>query len=143
MSNPAKTDSATQSTQVGHETTDVRPGIVGLFGFGLVAMVALVLPLLGWAFRLLEANTRREQRPTSSLQPAETFTSPRLQAQPAVELLNVRREAMTRLTSYGWIDEESGVARVPVDVAIQILADRGIPQPEGQRPERQPQGEKP
>ena len=143
LSDPAKSTPTPSTPDVGHETTDVRPGIIGLFGLGLVAMVALVLPVLGWVYSTLESRAQRDQRPLSSVSLTEASTGPRLQAQPAVELLKVRREAMTRLTSYGWIDQENGVVHVPVEVAIELLATRGLPAPESPTPEKPQQDAKP
>ncbi len=31
------------------------------------------------------------------------------------------------LKSYGWIDRDKGVVRIPIDRAIEILAERGLP----------------
>jgi hypothetical protein len=31
------------------------------------------------------------------------------------------------LKSYGWIDRERGIVRIPIDRAIEILAQRGLP----------------
>jgi hypothetical protein len=32
-----------------------------------------------------------------------------------------------QLNSYGWVDEKAGVARIPIDRAIEIVAQRGLP----------------
>jgi hypothetical protein len=32
-----------------------------------------------------------------------------------------------RLTTYGWVDPKSGVVRIPVDQAMKLLAERGLP----------------
>ena len=143
MSDPAKSTPTPSRPDVGHETTDVRPGIIGLFGLGLVAMVALVLPVLGWVYSTLESRAQRDQRPLSSVSLTEASTGPRLQAQPAAELMKVREEAMRRLTSYGWVDQENGVVHVPVEVAIELLATRGLPAPESPSPEEPQQDDKP
>jgi hypothetical protein len=31
------------------------------------------------------------------------------------------------LKSYGWIDRDKGVVHIPIDRAIEILAERGLP----------------
>jgi len=37
-----------------------------------------------------------------------------------------------QLNSYGWVDEKSGVAHIPIDRAMQLLVERGLPvKPEG------------
>ena len=56
---------------------------------------------------------------------------PRLEEQPAAELANLRRAEDRRLSSYGWIDRQQRVVHVPVERAIEILAERGLPEPQG------------
>jgi hypothetical protein len=31
------------------------------------------------------------------------------------------------LNSYGWVDQEKGIARIPIEDAIQILGQKGLP----------------
>ena len=52
---------------------------------------------------------------------------PRLQERPEAELLTFRLEEQDQLTSYGWVTESEGVARIPIERAIEILAERGLP----------------
>ena len=66
--------------------------------------------------------------------------APRLQVDPAAELIHMRREEAQRLATYGWIDEERRVVHLPIDRAIEILAERGLPEPEG-TPDSSPQQE--
>ena len=42
----------------------------------------------------------------------------------------MREEERDRLSSYGWVDRKAGIARIPVDRAIEILAKKGLPTPE-------------
>jgi hypothetical protein len=126
----------------GHESTDVSPLAIGLFATGLVLMIAVVLPLLGWTFWTWEASARRSDLPSGPLFAEPTWTGPKLQAQPAVELARMRREEDHRLSSYGWIDQPQGVVRIPVDQAMMLLAKRGFPEPRGNAP-TEPQETKP
>jgi len=32
-----------------------------------------------------------------------------------------------QLNTYGWVDSKSGVVRIPVDQAMKLLAERGLP----------------
>jgi hypothetical protein len=32
-----------------------------------------------------------------------------------------------QLNSYGWVDEKAGVARIPIDRAMDLLVQRGVP----------------
>jgi hypothetical protein len=38
-----------------------------------------------------------------------------------------RAEEEKRLRSYGWVDQQQGVAHIPIDRAIDALARKGLP----------------
>jgi len=59
--------------------------------------------------------------------PPAAAGGPTLLARPENELGRVRREEKERLATYGWIDQTGGVAHIPIDRAIEILATRGLP----------------
>jgi hypothetical protein len=47
--------------------------------------------------------------------------------------LEQRREARQRLDTYGWVDREAGVARIPIERAMELVA-RGVRPPEAGAP---------
>ena len=55
----------------------------------------------------------------------------------------MREEERDRLSSYGWVDRKAGIARIPVDRAIEILAKKGLPTPQerGVTAPEKPRGE--
>ena len=115
----------------GHETSDVSPLYVGIFAAGLVLMIVLVLPFLRWVFWRFEATAERSDPARNPLADEQTPPPPRLQAEPETDLVRMRSEEHQKLSSYGWIDREKRVAHIPVERAIDILAQRGLPEPEG------------
>jgi hypothetical protein len=58
---------------------------------------------------------------------AREFPQPRLVVRPGASLAELRAAEQADLDSYGWIDKKSGIARVPIDRAIQMLLKRGLP----------------
>src|SRR5262249_58533171 len=60
---------------------------------------------------------------TGELVPPE----PRLQVSPAQDLREMRASEDARLNTYGWADQTAGVVHIPVEQAMQILAQRGLP----------------
>src|SRR5947199_1392706 len=58
---------------------------------------------------------------------AVEFPPPRLLVRPGASLAELRAAEESDLNSYGWVDRASGIARVPVDRAIQLLLQRGLP----------------
>ena len=51
----------------------------------------------------------------------------KLQVLPQVDLTNMKLEEDAILNSYGWVNREKGVVRIPVAKAIDIIAKKGLP----------------
>lgn len=66
-----------------------------------------------------------EARRTVSLrrQPPE----PILQAYPKRDMREFRRSEQKALHSYGWVAQDKGIAHIPIERAIDITAERGLP----------------
>jgi hypothetical protein len=114
-----------------HESTDVSPAYIGLFALGLILMIVLVLLVLDWTMRRFEAVAERSDPVASPVAGDQTPPEPRLQADPAADLARLRREEDRKLTSYAWANRKEGKVRLPIDRAIDILAERGLPEPKG------------
>jgi hypothetical protein len=50
-----------------------------------------------------------------------------LETNERVEIKDFRLKEEQTLNSYGWVDEKAGVVRIPIDRAMQLLAQRGLP----------------
>jgi hypothetical protein len=55
------------------------------------------------------------------------FPRPRLLIKPGASLAELRAAEDADLHSYGWVDRASGIARIPIDRAMQVLLERGLP----------------
>lgn len=111
-----------------HEERDVQPWLIVVFGVGLVVMSLVVLLVANWLFDALAARQARLEKPPSPL--AETrqpSTEPQLQVAPAQELRKMRAAEDAVLSSYGWVNREAGIVRTPIDRAIELLVQRGLP----------------
>jgi hypothetical protein len=56
-----------------------------------------------------------------------TPPEPRLEANPLVPRLRMRAEEDWVLQNYGWVDQKAGMVRIPIDRAMDLLAERGLP----------------
>ena len=110
---------------IGHETTDVNVWAVGKFAIGLVVVCVVSIALL---FGLLKFfQSREETSVANTVEPTKIFPQPQLQKTPIPDLKAIRAEEDKLLSGYAWVDQPKGVVRIPVDRAIEVLAQRGLP----------------
>ena len=94
---------------------------VALIGV-LVAMAALMWVLSGaLRSRLVSQDPPPPTLPAARTQPLPP--EPRLQARPEDDLRLMREEEDLLLTTFDWVDQAAGVARVPIATAIDLLAE--------------------
>ena len=55
------------------------------------------------------------------------FPQPRLETNETREINTFRLQEEQTLHSYGWVDQQAGVVRIPIDRAMELLAQRGLP----------------
>jgi hypothetical protein len=58
-------------------------------------------------------------------QPPKNFPEPRLQPHPHADLQQFLQAQQKKLERTGWIDKSSGIAAIPVEKAMKIIAGRG------------------
>jgi hypothetical protein len=66
----------------------------------------------------------------------QRFPQPQLQLNPHDDLVSLRAREDMVLNGYGWVDRTNGVVRIPVERAIELLAQRGLPTREPNAPAR-------
>jgi hypothetical protein len=108
----------------GHETTDVNIGAVGKYGVGLVVITVLSIALLLGVFKFF--NTR-DDRQAQSVDPVKLFPQPQLIPDEPTTLGAVRDAQVKEVNGYGWVDQQKGVVRIPVEQAMDLLVKRGLP----------------
>jgi len=52
--------------------------------------------------------------------------APNLQTQPFKDVYLLRQGEAKKLASYGWIDKDGGVTRIPIDRAMDVMIQRGF-----------------
>ena len=58
---------------------------------------------------------------------------PRLQSNPQQDLSELRAKQESLLKGYGWVNKEAGIARIPIEEAMRIVVQRGLPAREAQK----------
>jgi hypothetical protein len=113
----------------GHERRDVDvPSVItiALLLFFSCAIVFLIVWGMMHYLKLHEpAKTAGQANlPVTS---SQEFPKPRLQVSGALDLAKLRAAEEADLGSYGWTDGNPGVVRMPIDRAMQLLLERGLP----------------
>ena len=112
-------------TRPDHERTDWNLKIV-VWSFAiLVGSVIILLTASWWIFRDFHFIAASRQlgtvRGTENLPP-----EPRLQVSPDRDWLEMFHQEQEFLNSYGWIDRNQGIVHIPIERAMEIVAQRGL-----------------
>ena len=125
-----------------YEHTDIDPAIGYKFALWLTVAMVLSFGIVYGAFWLFERQERTASRTaqqfplaappaTADGRPAERAERPRptpaLQTQPFMDVYTLRQGESEKLTTYGWVDKDGGVARIPIDRAMEVLLQKGLP----------------
>lgn len=109
-----------------HKDADVRT----LLQFGLWLAVILVVVMVGmWGMFSFFGKTQQLGPPASPFESADVRVlppAPRLQATPVLDLKNYRDGQSKQLETYGWVDKEGGVVRIPIGRAMDLVLERGL-----------------
>jgi len=131
MANPHTPGPEIANEAVHHEESDVN--IRAIFGFGLGLFVVAVFVHLAvfLLFRYFsngqEAAKRVRQYPLAAGQENRLPPEPRLQTNPRQDLLDLRAQEDQLLNGYSWVDRNAGVVRIPIDDAMKLVVQRGLP----------------
>ena len=128
MSNESKAHDGRNEKGRGHEERDVAFQFVTGAGVGLAVMIVVALVSMSWLFDFYLAREIRLSPAANPLaiagaQPPE----PRLQAKPIEQLQRLRSDESLTLGTYGWVDRERGLVRIPIERAMELVAERGLP----------------
>ena len=87
---------------------------------GIVVIVLIVVVLLLVGSYVSSTDTK----------PSDVFQStitPSAEVESGEMLKNLRATEDTDLTSYGWVDRKNGVVHIPIDQAMDLILQRGLP----------------
>jgi hypothetical protein len=107
------------------------PAILWTTG-GVIAVCLLSVVAMWGMFVGFDVFDRRQAPPPPPMAGANRQGAPpdpRLQAAPSEDMTAMHDSEDTVLQHAGWVDPGRGTVRVPIDVAIEVLAARGLPHP--------------
>lgn len=121
----------TPANSPGYETRDAN--VRGVYNFLIFMAIALVaVGLVSWGlFRLFAAQNRAQDRDDRNTSPfAETRQlpmGPQLQVTPREDWLKYRGEQERNLENLSWVNRATGIVRVPIEQAMDILVKKELP----------------
>jgi hypothetical protein len=110
-----------------HEESDVVLRPVVIAGLGVLVIVLVAALAMFGLFHVMAREEARLSPPANPLAAAEgprLPPEPRLQSHPLKDLDELHKAENNLLTTYGWVDKSAGTVRIPIDRAIDILAQR-------------------
>lgn len=116
--------------EVHHEHSDVNIRAILGFGAALFVVAAVVHVLIYLLFGYFDSRENAKvpaEYPLAATQGHREPPEPRLQTDPRQDLADLRAKEDEVLGSYGWVDKNAGVVRIPIDAAVKLTLERGLP----------------
>ena len=128
-----------------YEREDLGARSVFTFLIGLTVMGVLVFGFLKLMIGVLESYNRNHQPRQNPLvsktvpvpesagkeKPAQgidsVFPKPRLEEDEIHQLREFRNGEEEKLATYGWVDQSAGTVHIPIERAMQLIVERGLP----------------
>ncbi len=115
-------------SSVGHEEHDAGVRPIVLTGIGLALAVVIVGFIVYGTFRYLTVQSASgvQSNPMAVLD-SQIPPAPRIEEHPAIEVQQLRAQEEQTLSTYGWVDKNKGVVRIPLQRAMELQMERGFP----------------
>jgi hypothetical protein len=120
----------TDNLDVVHEESDVNVGAILGYGVGLFVVALVAHVFLWWLLGTYNRQVLRTQTqayPMAAGQQGQLPPTPRFQDNPQRDMRELRAKQQQLLNGYAWINREVGVARIPIEEAMRLVVERGVP----------------
>ena len=133
------------NSETGFEREDLSPLGVMYFMGGLAVLGVVIYFIVVGMYRYLDHYDRTHQPAANPMavgteidpqtmtrdqikdKAEATFPKPVLEYSEQTQYIDDLKKQNETLSSYDWVDQKNGVARIPIDRAIDLLAERGLP----------------
>ncbi len=97
-------------------------------GFGRTLLLLILLFVVALVALFAALNGQFQATHVTAF-PVDTsgFKEPVLQIDPVADLKAYKAQQDELLHSYGWVNKSEGIARIPIERAIEITAQQGLP----------------
>jgi hypothetical protein len=124
--------------ETAYDRSDLSARGVVSFLIGL-AITLVLIHIIGWGFFRYFSHNRLSAAPRSAAivtpanqtgkmgDPTLRFPAPVLQPDPTADMNKFRAAEEEQLNTYGWVDKNAGIVHIPIERAIDLVAQQGLP----------------
>lgn len=112
-----------------HDEGDIHYGVIFKFVLYLAIFVAIVQMFTFVVMQRIDSRMVAEQEiryPLSGEQGERLPPTPRLQTLPREEMTALREVWRQGLEGYSWVDKNAGTVRIPIEIAMRRVLERGL-----------------
>ena len=113
------------SRKAGHELTDFSAPFLLSLAIGMIVLAVIMHACIASGLFYLKRHltqTKPKNIDASLVAGRSLPPAPRLQRNPPHDYSQYRSQQDQQLSSYGWVDKKTGVARIPIQRAMEILS---------------------
>ncbi|HRI88080.1 MAG TPA: hypothetical protein PK869_07445 [Candidatus Hydrogenedentes bacterium] len=128
FSHPSEKPTVHEHGVTGYEKRDVvaMPVVKQFAWLVIITVVSAIVAL--WVWRDGEAgNSQHSVAITPTAEERSLPPLPRLQERPSVDIQAYREAEHAQISGYKWIDKTAGIVQIPVERALEIVAEKGLP----------------
>jgi hypothetical protein len=129
-----------------YEPGDLAPSSILYFLLTLGVAIVISLCVLRGVYVYLDHREKADQTPVNPLvtrvpedtrhiapgYPQSVFPSPKLEEDERGQLNSIITNEQNTLYTYGWVDEKAGTVHIPIERAMDLIVQRGLPvRPQG------------
>jgi len=110
-----------------HEENSIQFAPVVIFAVVMIVVSIATFLTVKIIERTFDTNWSRSEAPVSPLAQVQMPPAPLLQVSSGQDRIDLRAKEQAVINSYHWVDEKGGMVGIPVEEAIKLLAQRGLP----------------
>ena len=116
-----------ENPDVRYELKDASLRQVIVAGVGLAVATVLSCFAMYLLFNLLKHGETQAHTINPMAGPRTLPPAPRLLDKPWQELDSINAKENAQLSTYGWVDKNAGTVRIPINQALDLIAQKGLP----------------
>ena len=109
-----------------YETADVSFKGLMFTAAGIIGLMGIIM-VISWGLLRFFQVERPGEVDSPFTEPKNLPAEPRLQPSPERDLQTFMAYQDSILSGYGWVNRDSGIVRVPIDTAMELVLKQGLP----------------